>query len=49
MNARWDADATAWIRSALPNGDVAPYASRIFSISVIVVPPDEDGGIEISE
>ena len=48
MNARCDADASAWIRSALPNGAVGPYASRIFIISVIVVPPDEDGGIEKS-
>ena len=48
MNARWDADASAWIRSTLPKAAMGPYAYRMFSISVIVLPPDEDGGIEIS-
>ncbi len=48
MNARCDADASAWIRSTLPNAVTGPYASRMFNISVTVVPPDEDGGIESS-
>ncbi len=48
-NARCDADATACIRSAVPNGAGGPYASRMFSISDTVAPPDEDGGIEMSE
>src|ERR1700682_886342 len=48
-NARCDADATAWTRSAVPNGSAQPYASRIFSVSVTVIPPEEDGGIEMSE
>ena len=48
-NARCEAEATAWTRSAVPKGAGGPYASRMFSISVTVVPPDEDGGIEMSE
>src|SRR2546423_5440274 len=48
-NARCDADATACMRPAVPNAAGGPYASRMFSVSVTVIPPDDDGGIEMSE
>ena len=34
--------------SALPNGAGFGNPSRIFSVSVTVTPPDDDGGIVIS-
>ena len=45
MNARCDAEASAWIRGALPNDADGPYASTMLRISLIVVPPEEEGGI----
>ena len=46
MNARWYAERERRARTrALPNGGSVSYVSRMLSVSVIVTPPDDDGGI----
>jgi hypothetical protein len=45
MNARWYADERMCAYAALPNGGSESYVSSMLSVSVIVTPPDEDGGI----
>jgi hypothetical protein len=45
MKASLYALATRWIHGAVPNGGVSGNVSRMFSVSVIVIPPEDDGGI----
>jgi len=47
MNARCDAEESAWIRSTLPKQSPAIRFQNVQHL-VTVVPPDETGGIESS-
>ena len=49
MNARRNASATRWVYSALPNAGSLGQVSSWLSVSSIVMPPDDDGGIVNSE
>ena len=43
--ARWNAEASRCSASALFHGAASCHRSRMFSVSITVIPPDDDGGI----
>ena len=45
MKARWYAEPSRCAQRVLPKAGSASNPSRIFNVSVIVTPPDDDGGM----
>ncbi|MNC95217.1 hypothetical protein D3C83_122870 [compost metagenome] len=48
MKARWNADPTRCAQRVLPKDGRESKPSRMLRVSVIVMPPDDAGGIDSS-
>jgi hypothetical protein len=48
IKARRNASETMWMYSGDPNGGSGANSSRMLNVCVIVIPPDEAGGIVMS-
>ena len=48
MNARRNASATKCMYSGVPKAGSGPNVSRMLNVSVIVIPPDDAGGMVMS-